>query len=110
MVNRVFIGYVVNNKAFQFLDHKSEDSEIHVNTIIESGNTEFFEHIYPYKTECESTSERPKLPQEESMKNKLLMRILGVAIANGNPLLSDQILWHLIMSLKHLKNQCLLVS
>ena len=31
----------------------------------------FFENIYPYKTENESTSERPKRPREESMKNIL---------------------------------------
>ena len=28
-------------------------------------------HIYPYKNECESTSERPKQPQEESTENTL---------------------------------------
>ena len=31
----------------------------------------FFENIYPYKTESESTSERPKRPREESMENIL---------------------------------------
>ena len=42
-----------------------------MNTTIESNNVEFFEHIYPYKIECESTSERPNRPREESMKNTL---------------------------------------
>ena len=32
---------------------------------------EFFENIYPYKTESESTSERSKRPREESMENIL---------------------------------------
>ena len=31
----------------------------------------FFENIYPYKTESESTSERLKRPREESMENIL---------------------------------------
>ena len=32
---------------------------------------QFFENIYPYKTESESTSETPKRPREESMENIL---------------------------------------
>ena len=39
----------------------------YLNQIMQS----FFENIYPYKTESESTSERPKRPQEESTKNIL---------------------------------------
>ena len=61
----------MNSKACRFLVHKSDDPEIHVNTIIESDKAEFFENIYPYKTESESTSERPKRPREESMENIL---------------------------------------
>ena len=68
IVDCVFIGYVVNSKACRFFVHKSDNPEIHVNTIIESDNAEFFENIYPYKTESESTSERPKRPREESME------------------------------------------
>ena len=52
----------MNSKASRFLVHKSDNPEIHVNTIIESDNVEFFENIYPYKTESESTSERSKRP------------------------------------------------
>ena len=48
-IDCVFIGYAVNSKACQFLVHKSDNPEIHVNTIIESDNAEFFENIYPYK-------------------------------------------------------------
>ena len=70
-IDCVFIGYAVNSKACRFLVHKSDNPEIHVNTIIESDNAEFFENIYPYKTESESTSERPKRPREESMENIL---------------------------------------
>ena len=41
IIDCVFIGYVVNSKAFRFLVHKSDNPEIHVNTIIESDNGEF---------------------------------------------------------------------
>ena len=37
-IDCVFIGYVVNSKACRFLVHKSDNPEIHVNTIIESDN------------------------------------------------------------------------
>ena len=50
IVDCVFIGYVVNSKVCQFLIHKSDIPELHVNTIIESDNVELFEQIYPYKT------------------------------------------------------------
>ena len=70
-IDFVFIGYAVNSKACRFLVHKSDDPEIHVSTIIESDNAEFFENIYSYKTESESTCERPKQPREESMGNIL---------------------------------------
>ena len=51
--------------------HKSDNPEIHVNTIIESDNVEFFENIYTYKTESESKSERHKRPQKEPTENTL---------------------------------------
>ena len=60
IVDCVFIRYAVNSKACRFLVHKSDNPEIHVDTIIESDNAEFFENIYPYKTERESKNERPK--------------------------------------------------
>ena len=53
----VFIGYGVNCKACGFSFNKYDNTEIHVNMIIETDNVEFFEHIHLYKTECESTSE-----------------------------------------------------
>ena len=61
----------MNIKDSRFLVNKSDNPEIHVNTIIELDNAEFFENIYPYKTERESTSERPKRSREESMENVL---------------------------------------
>ena len=57
MLEYVFIGSVVNSKASQFLFHKSDNLDIHVNTILESDNVDFFEKIDSYKTECVSTSQ-----------------------------------------------------
>ena len=42
IIDCVFIGYAANSKACRFLVHKSDNLEIHVNTIIESDNAEFF--------------------------------------------------------------------
>ncbi|XP_070020492.1 uncharacterized protein [Nicotiana sylvestris] len=40
-----------------------------LNVMVIDNNAEFFESIYPYKTECESLSERPKRPREEPKEN-----------------------------------------
>ena len=59
-INCVFIGYATNNKAYRFLVHKLENPDIHVNTVIKSDNAKFFENIYPYKNEYESSNEKSK--------------------------------------------------
>ena len=41
IIDCVCIGYTVNSKACQFLVHKSDNLEVHVNTIIESDNVKF---------------------------------------------------------------------
>ena len=66
----VFIGYAANSKACRFLVHKSEHSDIHDNTVMESDSAEFFEHIYPYKTRLESSSGLSKQPIEEPKENE----------------------------------------
>ena len=38
--------------------HKSVHSEMHVNTIIESRNVSFFEHVFPNKTEQETSTNK----------------------------------------------------
>jgi len=48
-VDCVFIGYANNSSAYRFLIFKSNIPDMHVNTIIESRNASFFEHIFPYK-------------------------------------------------------------
>ena len=46
-IDCVFIGYANNSSAYRFLVHRSEDLDMHVNTIIESRNASFFEYIFP---------------------------------------------------------------
>ena len=48
-VDCIFIGYAHNSTAYRFLVHKSEISDIHENTVMESRNASFFENIFPYK-------------------------------------------------------------
>ena len=55
-VDCVFIGYAHNSSAYRFLIHKSEIPDMHPNTIIESRNASFFEHVFPYKPSQESSS------------------------------------------------------
>ena len=65
----VSIGYAINSKACLFFIHKSEHMDIHDNTVMESDNVEFFEHIYSYKTRLELSSERSNRPREEPKEN-----------------------------------------
>ena len=53
----VFIGFANKSAAYRFLVIKSEVSNVHVNTIIESNDAEFFEGIFPHK-EKETNSSR----------------------------------------------------
>ena len=52
----IFISYALNSSAYRFLVHKSEIPDIHVNMIIESRDTVFFEDIFSYKRETDKTS------------------------------------------------------
>ena len=49
-IDCIIIGYAKNSRAYRFLIHKSEHTKMHVNTIIESQNASFFEHVFPNKT------------------------------------------------------------
>ena len=55
-VDCVFIGYAQNSSAYRFLTYKSKIPDINVNTIIESRNVVFFEHVFPYKKGQELSS------------------------------------------------------
>ena len=48
-VDCIFIGYAHNSSAYRFLVHKSNITDIHVNTVIESRNAPFFENVFPCK-------------------------------------------------------------
>ena len=54
----MFIGYAQNSSAYRFLTYKSEIPDINVNTIIESRNAVFFEHVFPYKKGYELSSHK----------------------------------------------------
>ena len=105
IVNSVFIGYGVNCKACQFLVHKFDNSEIHVNTIIESDNAELFEQIYPYKMNVSRQVKDLNDHEKNQQKIHYIVRIQGVALAKGNLPLLNHILWKFFLeiSLKHLK-------
>ena len=49
-MDSVFIGYLHNSSAYQFLVYKSKIPNIHKNTIMESRNASFFENVFPYKS------------------------------------------------------------
>ena len=59
-VDCLFIGYAHNSTAYRFLVYKSDIPDIHVNTIMESRNASFFEHVFP----CKDTS-YPKRTREQ---------------------------------------------
>ena len=48
IIDCIFIGYNINSNTYQFLVHKFEVPDIHVNTIIVSRNASFFKNIFPY--------------------------------------------------------------
>ena len=51
----MFLGYAEHSVAYRFLVLNSDIIER--NTIVETKNVEFFEHIFPLKSSC--TSEQP---------------------------------------------------
>ena len=57
-VDCLFVGYAQNSSAYQFLVYKSEILNIHKNTIMESRNASFFEHIFPSKSDERPSSSK----------------------------------------------------
>ena len=53
-----FIGYAENNDAYRFLVIKSENRLVEVNSIIETKNIDFFENIFPWKTNGQQQVQR----------------------------------------------------
>ena len=57
-VDCIFIGYAQNSSAHRFLVYKSDIPDIHKNTIMESRNAMFFEHVFPCKSNDEASSSK----------------------------------------------------
>ena len=57
-IDCIFIGYAKNSSAYRIMIHKSEHTEMYLNTIIESRNASFFEHVFPNKTGQETSSNK----------------------------------------------------
>ena len=57
-IDCVFIGFANASAAYRFLVYKSDVNDIHVNTIIESVDVEFFENIFPYKEKDQASSSK----------------------------------------------------
>ena len=75
VVDCIFIGYVHNSNAYQFLVHDSNITDIHKNTIMKSRNASFFEDVFPCKFNKEPGSSKLKL---ETIKEivKIKMKIV----------------------------------
>ncbi|GKC38507.1 retrovirus-related pol polyprotein from transposon TNT 1-94 [Tanacetum coccineum] len=46
-VDCIFIGYAKNSSDYRFIVHESKNPDIQKNTVMESRNASFFEHIFP---------------------------------------------------------------
>nr|GEU80219.1 Pol polyprotein [Tanacetum cinerariifolium] len=57
-VDCMFIGYARNNSAYRFIVHESKNPDIQKNTVMESRNASFFEHIFPYLSKETGSSSR----------------------------------------------------
>ena len=55
-IDFIFIGYVHNSTAYQFLIHNSNIPNIHKNTIMESRNASLFEDVFPCKSKEDPSS------------------------------------------------------
>ena len=68
-----FIGYVENSVAYRFLVIKSKNGLVEVSSIIETKNVDFFENIFPWKTNRQQQIQR-NLRIESSDPSKLELR------------------------------------
>ena len=57
-IDCIFIGYANNSAAYRFLVYKSNISNIHQNTIMESRNASFFEDVFPYGSKEKPSSSK----------------------------------------------------
>ena len=57
-VDCVLLGYAFNSIGYRFLIVKSEVSDMHVGTIMESNDATFFENIFPMKDMASSSNQK----------------------------------------------------
>ncbi|GJY58926.1 retrotransposon protein, putative, ty1-copia subclass [Tanacetum coccineum] len=57
-VDCIFIGYAKNSSAYRFIIHESKNPDIQKNTVMESRNASFFEHIFPCLSKETGSSSR----------------------------------------------------
>ena len=70
-VDCIFIGYAQNSNAYRFLVYESKNPDIHKNTIMESRNASFFEHIFPCKSKGDgSSSSKRTFDQKQGNETK----------------------------------------
>ena len=73
----VFLGYAFHSIGYRFLVVKSEVSDMHVGTIMESNDATFFEDIFPMKDMATSSNqEMPSSSNQEPVtitKSAILM-------------------------------------
>src|SRR4051812_5132182 len=61
----VLLGYAFHSIGYRFLIIKSEVSDMHVGTIVESNDTTFFEDIFPMKDMSSSSNQEIPTPSNE---------------------------------------------
>ena len=102
----IFIGYVQNSPAnkycatYRLLVIRSENNIMEPNTIVETKDVEFFEHIFPMRNPLESPSRpqviKPNLDPDEIQELRRSKRV-----RKETNLGDDFIPFLLIMTLKH---------
>ena len=80
-VDCVLMGYAFHSIGYRFLIIKSEVSDMHVGTIMESNDATFFEDIFPMKDISSSSNQEIPTPHRSSIVT--LNRILNVFHRNG---------------------------
>ncbi|GKA04855.1 retrotransposon protein, putative, ty1-copia subclass [Tanacetum coccineum] len=70
-VDCIFIGYAKNSSAYRFIVHESKNPDIQKNTVMESRNASFFEHIFPclLKETGSSSSLDDKVVQDKRQRD-----------------------------------------
>ncbi|GKD98369.1 retrovirus-related pol polyprotein from transposon TNT 1-94 [Tanacetum coccineum] len=66
----IFIGYAKNSSAYRFIVHESKNLDIQKNTVIESRNASFFEHILPYERQDQTEEEEVEPRRSKRARNE----------------------------------------